>query len=83
MTCIVTRFKTKVQMKAAVQALNLPSMDTGASPHDFWIDDPSIFSPKPCMASAIKEGEEKVVTNHPKRSWFAQIGRKQGKLYVK
>ena len=28
----------------------------------------------------IKEGENIVATNHPKRSWFAQITRKNGKL---
>ncbi len=72
MTCIVDRFKTKKALKEAVER-----------GEHFWIFDPSIVAPRSFSSIQLKEGEEIVATNHPKRSWFAQIGRKAGKLYVK
>jgi hypothetical protein len=78
MTCIATRpaqgeIRTKKQLKEMAET------DAG----NIIITDPSIFAPRSFRASDIAEGQEEVVTNHPRRSWFAQIGRKNGKLYVK
>jgi len=76
MTCIVSphHFPTK-------KALRLWVMK---DPELVEIVDPSIVSPRRFIASHLKLGEEVVVTNHPKRSWFAQVGRKvDGTLYVK
>jgi hypothetical protein len=79
MTCIVQGFKTKKELKERCQAIN-----EGMQGRDFYIQDPSIFSGnQSCMVQALPDGAEVVVTNHPKRSWFAQLGRKAGKLYVK
>jgi len=73
MTCIVD-YKTKKAFREAVMA----------DPGKVWIDDPSIFRPWTKAAVDLESGEEVVVTNHPKRSWFAQVGRKRdGTLYVK
>jgi hypothetical protein len=49
------------------------------------IENPSIFTTLNYFpASSIGPGQEFVVTNHPRRSWFAQVGRKaDGTLYVK
>ena len=70
MTCVVEGFKTKKALKEAA-----------AAGRDFYISDPSLFSPHSCMASELER--EVVVTNHPFRTWFAQVGRKNGKVYVK
>ena len=80
MTCIVTGFKTKKELKVRVAAIN-----AGTDPvRHFYINDPSIFQANhSCTSDELQEGQEFVVTNHPKRSWFAQIGRKGGKLYVR
>lgn len=72
MTCIVTRFKTKKEMK-----------EYAALYGNFVIYDPSIFNERFFNASDLKDGEEIVVTNHPKRSWFARIRCKAGVLYIK
>lgn len=76
MTCIVDahRYPTKKRFKEMI----------AQSPGSVWIEDPSIFNPWTKTAVDIVRGEEVVVTNHPKRSWFAQVGRKaDGTLYVK
>ena len=76
MTCVVspTKYPTKKALKAAVEA----------APQRVWIEDPSIFSPRLFSADEIPPGCTEVVTNHPKRSWFAQIGCKaDGTLFVK
>jgi hypothetical protein len=46
------------------------------------IEDPSWINPRSFFSDEIKEGETVYVTNHPKRSWFAQITRKDGVLKV-
>lgn len=49
-----------------------------------WIDDPSMFNPRSFFSNELKNGEKVIVTNHPKRSYFAEIGRNsKGNLYVK
>jgi len=47
-----------------------------------FIENPSIFNPRSYCAEDIKEGEKSVVTNHPKRSFFATIERKNNILKV-
>jgi len=81
MTCIVSpqHFPTKKALKQRIEEINNSEWITPA----VWIEDPSIVNPRAFFATNMKEGEEVVVTNHPKRSWFAQVGRKGGKLYVK
>lgn len=73
MTCIVN-FKTKKQLKEHV-----------ATYGDVDIHDPSIFQSYVGRArNYIKSGRHCTVTNHPKRSWFAQLViNSQGKLMVK
>jgi hypothetical protein len=75
MTCIVSpeRYKTKKALREAI----------ALTPDSVNIEDPSLFNPRYFSADTIKDGQEEVVTNHPKRSWFAQVGRKSGRLYVK
>ena len=66
MTHIVnpTRYPTKKAFKEAVRD----------NPHRVMLDDPSIFDP---ISGSVEEIMSKrsmiTVTNHPKRSWFAQI----------
>ncbi len=72
MTCIIEGFKTKKDL--------IEHLSNG---YAVIIYDPSIVAPRAFSTSELKEGEEIVATNHPKRSWFAQIGRKGGKIYVK
>lgn len=72
MTCIVEGFPSKKSLKAAI--------DQGEI---VFIKDPSIFAPRTFKASEIPEGKMEVVTNHPKRSWFASIEKKNGELIVK
>ena len=73
MTCIVSS-PTKKAFREAIK-------DNAG---EIWIEDPSIFRPRTFYASQLRPGEEVFVTNHPKRSWFAQVGRKaDGTLYVK
>lgn len=65
MTCIVG-YQTKKELREAARA-GLASIT---------INDPSIFAPFDGAASEhpdILAGRSIVVTNHPKRSWFAEI----------
>lgn len=78
MTCIVSpaTYPSKKALAAAV----------AERPGHVWITDPSIFpgSRGDFIAEALQPGESVCVTNHPKRSWFAQVGRTAaGRLYVK
>jgi len=88
MTCIVSEFRTKKDLKERVQRLNEDAtrpdrLEATIVTRDFYIEDPSVFKPRYFSSSEIKNGQEEVVTNHPKRSWFAAVGRKGGQLYVK
>lgn len=69
MTCIIdARLKTKKQLR---EALHNPE-----ARKRFFITDPSIVNPRHFSIDDMPIGEDLVVTNHPKRSWFAQISRK-------
>jgi hypothetical protein len=37
------------------------------------IEDPSIFNPKIFTTEEMERGQKVIVTNHPKRSYFAEI----------
>ena len=71
MTCIV-QIQTKKELKETIE-------DGGL----VYIEDPSIVNPRTFSTSEIKEDEVITVTNHPKRSYFAIIERKNGKLKVR
>ena len=79
MTCIVN-FKTKKEFKNAVNNNEFILMEN-----------PSIFEPysgnlKNYFDTQMERGKYNYVetfTNHPKRSWFASVHKKQGKLVVK
>ena len=71
MTCIVN-FETK---KSLIQAVS--------NNEEFFIEDPSFMNPRSFTSTELRDGEKIVVTNHPKRSWFAQLQRSNGILKVK
>lgn len=68
MTCIVQGFKTKKALREHL-----------AAGGDTFISNPSFFPPNRFeydgMACRLPIGQVVIVTNHPKRSWFAQIER--------
>jgi len=74
MTCIVlpADFPSKKSLKE--------HCDKGL---DFTVEDPSIFAPFIGSAKKLAETQGSfTVTNHPKRSWFASVTLKDGKLKV-
>lgn len=76
MTCIVSpeKYPTKKALREAVKQ----------DPAAVQVRDPSIFRPWVRKVAEMRKGEEVVVTNHPKRNWFAQVGRTpEGEFYVK
>lgn len=69
------RFKTKKAFKEAVK-----------EGEQIFLIDPSVFHPRSGFIEEILEHTDVIyATNHPKRSWFAQIRRnkKTGKIIVK
>jgi len=72
MTCIVD-FKTKKEFKNAVN-----------NNESILMENPSIFEPS-CGSfwDYMEVNKMETFTNHPKRSWFASVTNKQGKLIVK
>lgn len=75
MTCIVEGFKTKKALAERVKCFT-PTVDPNL---DFYISNPSPFPAGTYeyagMAGSMPVGKIVIVTNHPKRSWFAQIHR--------
>ena len=65
MTWIVYGAVTKKELKQKLQE----------TPERISFEDPSIFAPKFLRAEEIPAGFKCVCTNHPKRSWFAQVER--------
>lgn len=66
-------FKTKKAFKEAV--------DTNSS--DVFLRDPSLFYPTSGSVSEIMKKESLItVTNHPKRSWFAEVKKVNGEIKV-
>lgn len=74
MTCIVNNewYPTKKRLKEIIETTN----------KEVPIEDPSFMNPRSFFSTDIKDGENIVVTNHPKRSYFASIKRINGKLKV-
>lgn len=70
MTMIVTGFASKKSLKEAVAACPQEVLITDPALMPEWRKYGEVF-----RASAIKIGDSVVVTNHPKRSWFAEITR--------
>ena len=68
MTCIITGVTSKGELKRL-------ATQGEAALANVWIEDPSIFNPRSFGATEMAVGQREVVTNHPKRSWFAQIER--------
>lgn len=66
MTCIIEGVRTKKDLRARCQAGDTKGI---------YINDPSIFAPRFFALGEMKIGQREVVTNHPKRSWFAMIQR--------
>ncbi len=75
MTCIVPpevfTSKKTLQMLADIDQL--------------WVEEPSPFSPRQGQfnANTLAEGESVVVTNHPRRTKFAQVLKHGGKVIIK
>lgn len=67
-------FKTKKAFKEAAEA----------RPDEVYCDDPSIFpgSLSGSVSTILKSKDFFTVTNHPKRSWFAQVEMRNGKVKV-
>ena len=76
MTCIVEGFASKKALKECLRAFGPGPVDTRL---DFYISNPSPFPAGAYeyagMASKLPVGKKVIVTNHPKRSWFATIER--------
>lgn len=77
MTCIVTFPGQGLPRKDSKKQLRelLTGRDAERMAYRVIITDPSIFKPRDFLASDMTIGQKEVVTNHPKRSWFAQIER--------
>ena len=71
MSTMHVKFPTKKAFKAAV----------AANPSRIYLDDPSIFTDNSgSLPEVVAKLGTAYVTNHPKRSWFANI-RKVGETY--
>lgn len=70
MTCIATFLAGRpIPSKKALKERVL------TAPATVLIQDPSIFQPRTFYVDEMQVGQVEVCTNHPKRSWFAQIER--------
>ncbi len=85
MTHIVAGYKTKKELKAVLDNI----LSNGS---EVYLSDPSIFPGAKSiyingfdgrLDTNLSDGEMVVCTNHPKRSWFAQVTRKGGKVVVR
>ena len=84
MTQIVIGCDSKKALKGYAQQLN---EGVHAQHNEPCLRDPSLFNPMRggdvIYLRNVAEGEKWTVTNHPKRSWFATVTRRNGKLEVK
>lgn len=63
MTCIVN-YPTKKAFREAC----------ASAPKKIWLEDPSVFIPySGSLMEYVHNNGTTVVTNHPKRSWYAQV----------
>jgi hypothetical protein len=75
MTCTVDpdKFPTKKSFRQALLARE-----------DITITDPSVFEPRVFTTADMQPGQSEFVTNHPKRSWLAQLVKLQdGRILAK
>ena len=74
MVCIVSErwYPSKKRLKEIIETTD----------KEVAIEDPSIVNPRSFFSNEIKEGERVMVTNHPKRTYFATITRQNGVLKV-
>jgi len=74
MVCIVNNewYPTKKKLKEIIEGTD----------KEVPIEDPSFVAPRSFFSTDIKDGESVIVTNHPKRSYFATIKNVSGKLKV-
>ena len=74
MSHITSRFKSKKDFKTAAEA----------NPDGVYLDDPSIVGAVSGSVTLILEKKGTfTVTNHPKRSWFAEVHRdRNGRVRV-
>jgi len=68
---LLVDFKYKKELKEAIK-----------NKQDFSIEDPSWTNPHSFMASEMFEGQNVAITNHPKRSWYANLKMIDGKIKV-
>lgn len=83
MTIICKGAATKKELATRAKLCNAGQLYTTVT-----FVDPAIVAPihngQPFGFNGISNGEKFICTNHPKRSWFAEVGRKaDGQLYVK
>lgn len=70
----ISHFKTKKEFKEAIST----------NPKMVWLDDPAVIGAVSGYANeVVKEGGIVFVTNHPKRSWYAQVTRREGRYKIK
>lgn len=64
MTCIVDaeKYPTKKSLRQALMAREVVT-----------VTDPSVANPRKFTTEDMRPGQSEFVTNHPKRSWFAQL----------
>lgn len=74
MTCIVDpkKYPTKKSLRQALLAKEVVSFR-----------DPSIVATRTFTSEDMRVGEQIVVTNHPKRSWFAEVTKTADRFLVK
>lgn len=75
MTCIVDpqQFPSKLSLRRAIAARDR-----------IEIEDPSVSKPRKFLLTDMVPGQVEVVTNHPKRSWFAELTKlADGRVQVK
>lgn len=70
MTCIIHGARTKKELREKCNIINAGNPEVHLA-----IEDPSIFNSRYFAVTDMKIGQGEVVTNHPKRSWFARITR--------
>lgn len=66
-------YPTKKKLKEILETTN----------KDVMVEDPSIINPRTFSTDEMKDGEKVVVTNHPRRSYFATIEKFNGKMKVR
>ena len=74
MTWIVQGARTKKELRKLLEV----------NPRAVWLEDPSVFAPDSFAGPAanLPVGARVVVTNHPRRTWFAEIERRADGSFI-